>query len=300
LESGFLEPDGVTLDDFKSLYDKSEINQQAIDALCTDPYNLDRSLFEEGSPLYYFGRDPDCAPYGMTLGKHTLVTTIPSLRDPIFDSIEEEDKLYMDKCGSQLHYVGPMLGEPGLLRASTHKSAFTEEEQRLLIQQSERAHRRRSELHPTKQEDLVAIVKEAKSHGRRIVLVSLGTVVTSDRAGFGWKGTGLGESITGKELVQSVINGVIEALDPFVDISISSSVKADESSSPLLICAVGQQPDALDNIILPPNSIARASIPQVDILRLMDCHDLFVHHGGQNSLMEGGYAGIPMVVSWLL
>jgi UDP:flavonoid glycosyltransferase YjiC (YdhE family) len=66
---------------------------------------------------------------------------------------------------------------------------------------------------------------------------------------------------------------------------------------PLLICAVGQQPDALDNITLSPNSIAGASVPQVDILRLMDCGDLFVHHGGQNSVMEGGYAGIPMVVS---
>lgn len=42
--SGFLEPDGVTLDDFKSLYDRSELNQQAINALCSEPYNLDRSL----------------------------------------------------------------------------------------------------------------------------------------------------------------------------------------------------------------------------------------------------------------
>lgn len=171
-----------------------------------------------------------------TIWHDTLVTTIPSLRDPIFESIEEEDKLYMDKCGSRLHYIGPMLGEPGLSRASTHKAAFTEEEQRLLMEQSERVHRCRSELHPKKQEALVGIVKDAKSRGRRVVLVSLGTVVTSDRIAFGWKGTGLGESITGKELVQSVINGVIKALDPFCDISITSSVKADESSSPLLIC----------------------------------------------------------------
>ena len=47
---------------------------------------------------------------------------------------------------------------------------------------------------------------------------------------------------------------------------------------------------------LPPNSIARASVPQVDILRCMDSTDLFVHHGGQNSVMEGGSCGIPMVV----
>jgi len=103
-------------------------------------------------------------------------------------------------------------------------------------------------------------------------------------------------SISGKELVQSVINGVIDALSPFFDQSIVSSVKADQTDSPLLICACGQQPDALDDIILPPNAIARASVPQVDILWCMDSTDLFVHHGGQNSTMEGGSCGIPMVV----
>lgn len=289
---GFLEPEGATFDDFKHLYDKSEINQAAIDSLCSEPYNLDRALFAEGVPLYYFGIEP---PYGRTLGKHTLVTTIASLRDPLCDSLEEEDKLYLENGGSKLHYVGPMMGQPGLKRAATHKAAFTEEERKLLIAQSEKAHRRRSELHP-KKEDLVSIVQKAKSLGRRIVLVSLGTVVTSDRAAFGWQGTGLGDSITGKELVQSVINGVIDALSPFFDQSILSSVKADQTDSPLLICATGQQPDCLDDIILPPNSIARATVPQVDILRCMDSTDLFVHHGGQNSTMEGGSCGIPMVV----
>ena len=48
--------------------------------------------------------------------------------------------------------------------------------------------------------------------------------------------------------------------------------------------------------MLPPNSICRASVPQVDILRCMDSFDLFVHHGGQNSTMEGGFAGIPVIV----
>ena len=56
-------------------------------------------------------------------------------------------------------------------------------------------------------------------------------------------------SITGKELVQSVINGVIDGLSPFSDQSIQSSVKADQTDSPLLICACGQQPDALDDIM---------------------------------------------------
>mmetsp|Transcript_24422 Transcript_24422/g.52667 ORF Transcript_24422/g.52667 Transcript_24422/m.52667 type:complete len:359 (+) Transcript_24422:673-1749(+) len=271
------------------------MNQNAIAELCSPPYSLDMTLFEEGAPVYYFGTEPDCAPFGRTLGKHGLVTTIPSLRDPIYDKIEDEDELYMKKCGSRLHYVGPMLGDPGQLHASTHKTVWTEEERKLLIQQSEQSHRRRSMLRPGGNEDLISIVQKAKARDRRVVLVSLGTVVTSDRAAFGWKGSGLGESITGKELVQSVIQGVIDALGLFSQ-SISDSVKADGSSSPLLVCACGQQPDALDGIELPPNSICRASVPQVDILRCMDSTDLFVHHGGQNSLMEGGFAGVPAVV----
>ena len=161
--------------------------------------------------------------------------------------------------------------------------------------QSEQAHRRRSLLRPGGNEDLIGIVQGAKARGRRVVLVSLGTVVTSDRAAFGWKGMGLGESITGKELVQAVIGGVIDALGHFSG-AIQDSVKADDSTLPLLVCACGQQPDALEGLILPPNSICRASVPQVDILRCMDSTDLFVHHGGQNSTMEGGYAGVPVVV----
>ena len=47
-------------------------------------------------------------------------------------------------------------------------------------------------------------------------------------------------SITGKELVQSVINGAIDALDPFLDDSIASTARADDSTAPLLVCACGQ------------------------------------------------------------
>ena len=291
----FIEPEGGTIDKFRQLYESSDINKAAIDELCAPPFNLDRKLFQYGSPPYYFGRDPDHAPYGMTLGTESLVTTIASLRDPIYDSIEEEDKLYEETCGVKLHYVGPMLGEPGQQRASTHKAVFTVEEQKLLIEQSEQTHRRRSNLHPSGQEDLIGLVKAAKTRGRPIVLVSLGTVVTSDRAGFGWHGTGLGKSITGKQLVQSVINGVLDVAG-LSRLSLMESVKVDESTNPLVICACGQQPDALDSIDLPPNAICRASVPQVDILRCMDSTDCFVQHGGQNSTMEGLRFGIPMVV----
>ena len=91
-----------------------------------------------------------------------------------------------------------MLGDPGQKRASTHKAVWTAEEQKLLIQQTEQKHRRRSMLRPAGNEDLIGIVQQAKSRNRRVVLVSLGTVVTSDRKSFGWQGHGLYESITGK------------------------------------------------------------------------------------------------------
>lgn len=243
------------------------------------------SSYSTKSPVYYWGTDP---PFGQTLGpSENLVTTIASLRDPILDmTLEEEADFYRTKCQTKLCYVGPMLGVPGMKRAATHKAAFTIEEQQLLIEQSEIKHRRRSDLHPRKSEDLVALAKSAKDQGRPLILVCMGTVVTSDRAVFGWKGTGLGTSITGKELVQSVVNGVLDAVG-LSRLSPQRSIVIDSSSYPLVLCAVGQQPDALDSIELPPNAVCRASVPQVDLLRCMDSNDLFIQHGGQNSTMEG-------------
>ena len=100
--SEFIAPEGASIDDFRNLYEKSETNQEAIKELCSSPYNLDKCYFVEGAPVYYFAREPNCAPFGKTLGKHNLVTTISSLRDPIYDTIEAEDDLYREKCGSKL------------------------------------------------------------------------------------------------------------------------------------------------------------------------------------------------------
>jgi len=77
--SEFIAPEGATITDFRILYQESDMNQKAIMELCSCnvPYKLDMSLFEEGAPGYYFGRESSCAPFGMTLGKHTLVTTVP-------------------------------------------------------------------------------------------------------------------------------------------------------------------------------------------------------------------------------
>lgn len=44
---------------------------------------------------------------------------------------------------------------------------------------------------------------------------------------------------------------------------------------------------------IPPNFIARSSVPQLEILRRAD---LFITHGGMNSVQESLYFGVPMVL----
>ena len=50
--SGFIEAEGVSIDDFRDLYERSEMNNEAINELCSPPYNLDRDLFKYGAPVY--------------------------------------------------------------------------------------------------------------------------------------------------------------------------------------------------------------------------------------------------------
>ena len=84
-----LDGENVTTDEFAKPYPSSEINKKAIDAFCSPPYNLDRSLFSNESRVYYWGIDP---PFGQTLGpSENLVTTITSLRDPFFGMTVEEE-----------------------------------------------------------------------------------------------------------------------------------------------------------------------------------------------------------------
>jgi len=294
---------GGTLAAFKDLYATSKGNQAAIEALCAPPYNLDRALFAEGSPPWVFSEPP----YASTLAPSSLITTAAALRDPVRESLDEEMALYAAK-GKRLHWVGPLLPDaPGAERATTHKETFNAQEKERRDADARRLHRRRSELHPAR-EDVVELVRNAKSVGRRVVVVSLGTVVTSDHPGVGWKAAP-GHSITGKDLVQGVVDGVLDvaglprlssmpsrALDDAEDV-FDEGADVDDDAAPLVVCAMGQQVDALDGLSLPPNVLCRASIPQVDVLReLVASEDLFVHHGGQNSVMEALSFGLPAVV----
>ena len=132
------------------------------------------------------------------------------------------------------------------------------------------------------QGELMRRVEAAAASSRTVVYVSLGTVLTSDHGEHGWNATD-GSGITGRQLCQSVFRAVFEEL---------CSADAD---APLIVVSLGPQPDALVGVVVPPNAVCAAWVPQVEVLRAANAA-LFVTHGGQNSLMESMSVGTPVLV----
>ena len=136
------------------------------------------------------------------------------------------------------------------------------------------------------EQDPVELVRDARKAGRKVVLASLGTMVTGDNKQLGWRARpvvdGEPRGLRGKELCQAAWAGVFDAFG------------SDSSAAPLILVALGPQPDALDEMTVPPNAFCAPSLPQVDILRAGV--DVFLQHGGQNSFMEALSTSVPMVV----
>jgi hypothetical protein len=59
------------------------------------------------------------------------------------------------------------------------------------------------------------------------------------------------------------------------------------------ILSVGPRTSAADLGAIPANFLVRPSVPQLEVLQRAD---LFVTHGGMNSVHEGLYYGVPLVI----
>jgi len=188
-----------------------------------------------------------------------LVTTSETLQDPLTPRLA---KAY-DNQEASFVFVGPLLDQEGSLRLGVGKDGSDQST------------------------NVLAKARAARAAGRGIVMVSMGTILTSDGDN-GWNGRAVGvdgrqRGLSGKELCQAAWNGAFDALGA-----------AAEHEGYLLIVSLGNRTDALDNVTLPPNAVCAMGLPQVDLLKIGI--DAFVSHGGQNSFMESMSHGTPVVV----
>lgn len=191
----------------------------------------------------------------------TLVTTCEELQDPMTPELTEIYK----RDGVVFCFVGPLFDVEGAQRAAGHKFNGTSDEVETLSTTTCR-------------------VRLAKSVGRPVVLVSMGTVLCGDSPEIGWEGKhGSKNGLTGRELCRAAWKGVFEAFG-----------NECAEDGPLLVVSVGPQQDPLGEVSPPANSLCVPVIPQVDILKAGV--DVFLTHGGQNSFMEALANAVPLVV----
>jgi hypothetical protein len=203
--------------------------------------------------------EPLCCDYYTRVN---LVSTTAELADPMCTADEE----FYRAAGKSFHFVGPLLDVAGAKRSQP------------------------GQTDQAQQQELLDRVGAAVASGQRIVYVSMGTVITSDDTAHGWAATD-GSGITGQQLCQSVYRAVFEELGAGEG---DGSAEA-HSDAPLIIVSLGPQPGALEGVVVPPNAVCAAAVPQVELLRLGK-PALFVTNGGQNSLMESMSVGTPVLV----
>lgn len=213
----------------------------------------------------------------LQLSVATLVTTIEELQDPMTADLAE----FYHTRGVKFVSVGPLLGPSGAKRVGGHKTN-TEE----AVPAEDASGNGASE--GTRPEDLVERVRLARQTGRRVVLVSMGTVLVGDHPEYGWEGRpknaeGQAHGLTGRELCQGAWGAAFDAFGA-----------QSSEEGPLIVVSLGPQPHALGQLVAPPNAVCLPVVPQVDVLN--EGVDAFLTHGGQNSFTESLASGTPVLV----
>jgi len=162
-------------------------------------------------------------------------------------------------------YVGPMLLTKEQGRVSSNPQANPEAN-------------RQSIDAPFPSEDL----QKYKEQGKTIVYVSFGTVATNPHFwNYNPSPTKMfGAKSSGKVFCQAMWQRIFEAFgknDKYV----------------VVMATVAEDPDALKGFEIPANFIVRRRCPQLDVLKVAD---VFITHGGANSMMESISAHVPMLV----
>mmetsp|Transcript_6213 Transcript_6213/g.15107 ORF Transcript_6213/g.15107 Transcript_6213/m.15107 type:complete len:503 (-) Transcript_6213:61-1569(-) len=121
-------------------------------------------------------------------------------------------------------------------------------------------------------------LEKHKEDGKKVIYFSLGTVAS----GFMWEDREKpvwGSKQSGKDFCRTLWQRVVDAF-------------GDKDEYVVVVATVCEDPEALNGIEIPGNFIVRRRCPQLEVLKVAD---VFVTHGGANSMMESITAGVPML-----
>jgi len=179
-------------------------------------------------------------------------------------------KTYGEISSKQISYVGPMLLQKGRVSFTSTENSEDYSDGPLYEP---------AELDAPFPIDKVA---KAKEEGKTIIYCSMGTVATSMFWDFESESQAFnfGAKRSGKKHCRTLWQRIFKAL-------------GNNPKYLVVLATIAADPHAFDELDIPSNFILRRKCPQLEILKHTD---VFITHGGANSMMESIVAEVPMLV----